>query len=127
VAQRRADLRESAGRLRLLEQHGQFGTRLKGGVDKNAGSPRYIKVRPEKWLREVFRPEDDALLLRAYQLRINITRKSERDALKTHGNTCDLVKLYREVRSELLAGLVGSELLAEVLPGARFEAPGERP
>jgi len=49
--------------LRYFEQHGQFGTRLKGGVDKNAGSPRYIKVRPEKWLREVFRPEDDALLL----------------------------------------------------------------
>ena len=66
-------------------------------------------------------------LLRAYQLRINITRTGERDAIRTHGEACDLVRLLRAVRSDLLAGLVGSELIAEVLPGARFEAPGERP
>ena len=48
--------------LRYFEQHGQFGTRWKGGVQKNAASPRYIKVRPEKWIREVFRSEDEALL-----------------------------------------------------------------
>ena len=66
-------------------------------------------------------------LLRAYQLRINITRDGEAEARRAHGATCDLVKLCRDVRSDLLAGLVGSELIAEVLPGARFEAPGGRP
>lgn len=49
-----------ANNLRYFEQHGQFGTRLKGG--KDAGSPRYIYVRPERWLQEVFRSEDDVLL-----------------------------------------------------------------
>lgn len=49
-----------ANNLRFFEQHGQFGTRIKGG--KDAGSPRYIYVRPERWLQEVFRDEDDALL-----------------------------------------------------------------
>jgi DNA topoisomerase-2 len=49
-----------ANNLRFFEQHGQFGTRIKGG--KDAGSPRYIFVKPERWLQEVFRPEDDILL-----------------------------------------------------------------
>ncbi len=66
-------------------------------------------------------------LLRAYQRLINVTRDGEAEARRAHGATCDLVKLCRDVRSDLLAGLVGSELIAEVLPGARFEAPGERP
>lgn len=66
-------------------------------------------------------------LLRAYQLTVNMTVIAERGATHEHGSTCDLVKLCREVRSDLLAGLVGSELIAEVLPAARFEAPGERP
>lgn len=49
-----------ANNLRYFEQHGQFGTRRKGGAD--AASPRYVYVRPEKWLYEVFRDEDDPLL-----------------------------------------------------------------
>lgn len=66
-------------------------------------------------------------LLRAFQIRINITREGERDAIRTHGEACDLVRILRAVRSDLLAGLVGFELIAESLPLARFEAPGERP
>lgn len=49
-----------ANNLRFFEQHGQFGTRLKGG--KDAGSPRYIYVKPERWVADVFRAEDDVLL-----------------------------------------------------------------
>lgn len=66
-------------------------------------------------------------LLRAYQRLIHVTVTEERDATRRHGASCNLVKLCHVARSALLAGLVGSELIAEVLPGARFEAPGERP
>lgn len=49
-----------ANNLRYFEQGGQFGTRKVGG--KDAGSPRYVFVLPEKWLYEVFKQEDQALL-----------------------------------------------------------------
>jgi len=46
--------------LRYFEKRGQFGSRKLGGQD--AGAPRYVFVRPEKWLYEVFKSEDMPLL-----------------------------------------------------------------
>lgn len=49
-----------ANNLRFFEQRGMFGTRAAGGQD--AGAPRYVNVYPERWIRLVFKDEDDALL-----------------------------------------------------------------
>jgi DNA topoisomerase II len=49
-----------ANNLPLLEQDGQFGTRLSGG--KDAASPRYIFVKQPPILNKIFRPEDDPIL-----------------------------------------------------------------
>ncbi|CCV02464.1 DNA topoisomerase II [Armadillidium vulgare iridescent virus] len=44
----------------LLEQGGQFGTRLSGG--KDAANPRYIFTKQPEILNKIFRPEDDPIL-----------------------------------------------------------------
>lgn len=46
--------------ISLLEEDGQFGTRLSGG--KDAASPRYIFVNEPPIFSKIFRPEDDAIL-----------------------------------------------------------------
>ncbi len=49
-----------ANNIPLLEEDGQFGTRLSGG--KDAASPRYIFVNQPPILNKIFRPEDDPIL-----------------------------------------------------------------
>lgn len=46
--------------LRFFEKGGQFGSRKFGG--KDSGSARYIFVKPERYLYEIFKPEDKDLL-----------------------------------------------------------------
>jgi DNA topoisomerase-2 len=46
--------------LALLDQDGQFGSRLMGGEDR--ASPRYIHTRLADIATKVFRPEDDVIL-----------------------------------------------------------------
>lgn len=49
-----------ANNLPLLEQDGQFGTRLSGGRD--AANARYIFAKQSIYLDKIFRPEDDPIL-----------------------------------------------------------------
>lgn len=49
-----------ANNLALLEQDGQFGTRLQGGKDHAAG--RYIFTRLSSFTRAIFHPSDDFIL-----------------------------------------------------------------
>ncbi len=49
-----------ANNIPLLEEDGQFGTRLSGG--KDAARPRYIFVNQPPILNKIFRPEDDPIL-----------------------------------------------------------------
>ena len=53
----------SGNNIPLLEDVGQFGTRLAGGQDH--ASPRYISTKLSPLARALFRPEDDMLLERA--------------------------------------------------------------
>ncbi|KAI8808556.1 DNA topoisomerase [Cladochytrium replicatum] len=46
--------------IALLEQGGQFGTRLQGG--KDAASPRYIFTKLQRLARLIYHPADDGLL-----------------------------------------------------------------
>lgn len=65
----------------------------------------------------------DVCVRAAYQREIDRALRCELDAIKEHGFRCDLVRMLNGVRSDLLAGLAGHDLIRDILPAARMQAP----